>query len=102
MYRSTPVVSNREIADRVRYLELDTDLEFRPGQCISLALGDSERYYSIASGVNEPHIGVIFDVIATGELTPALAGLRQGDPVRVLEDLTSESGAQAIFAESPK
>jgi ferredoxin--NADP+ reductase len=41
------------------------------------------RIYSIASGENDPQIGILYDKKEGGELTPGLAELKRGDHILV-------------------
>ena len=74
------VLSNVAIAENVRYLEVDVSLDFSAGQCVALDLGGIARYYSIASGEDEA-VGILYDVVPGGKLTPRLASLSPGDVV---------------------
>lgn len=79
------VVANEVVALNVHYLTFERPFDFESGQVLSLTI-DSQippRLYSIASGVNEDYLGVLFDVKPEGMLTPLLAKLKQGDMVYV-------------------
>jgi ferredoxin/flavodoxin---NADP+ reductase len=75
------VESQEEIADGVFYLKTDRPFDFLPGQCVALAIRQDEqaRYYSIASGRSETRIGILYDLVPEGKLTPELARLGSGD-----------------------
>jgi ferredoxin--NADP+ reductase len=77
------VLSNVAIAENVRYLVVDVSLDFAAGQCVALDLDGIARYYSIASGVADEAVGILYDVVPGGQLTPRLASLSPGDVVGV-------------------
>lgn len=79
------VIDIIEVAAGVSYLTFERPFDFEAGQVISLTLTDNiaPRLYSIASGVNEPHLGILFDVKPQGILTNLLVKLRKGDYVQV-------------------
>jgi len=79
------VVGNREITEGVHYLTFERPYEFEAGQVLSITLNADipQRLYSIASGVSEPYLGILFDVHRQGTLTPLLAQLQPGDVVHV-------------------
>lgn len=81
----TKVVDNELIADDVHYISLEKSFDFYPGQVIALALNkdDEPRLYSIASGNNEAHLSILFDIKPDGELTPPLARAKKGDEVYI-------------------
>lgn len=79
------VIANTAIAHNVHYLTFSKPFEFESGQVISLTLSNEiePRLYSIASGVGEDHLGILFDVKEDGALTPKLATLAPNDVVRI-------------------
>lgn len=79
----TRVLSRREIAPDVHVLALERHAEFRPGQVVGVTRGPDlpPRLYSIASGVPDPAMEILFDRKPGGGLTPWLAGLEPGDEV---------------------
>jgi ferredoxin--NADP+ reductase len=79
----TRVLSRREIAPQVHVLGLERHAEFKPGQVVAVTRSPDlpPRLYSIASGVSEPALEILFDRKPGGELTPWLAGLEPGDAV---------------------
>lgn len=54
--------------------------QFLPGQVVALSIMPSgpQRLYSLASGVNDDEVGVLFNLAPEGWLTPQLAGVRAG------------------------
>lgn len=81
--RKVYVDSIREIAEGVYLMEFERFFEFEAGQIISIALAENEepRMYSISSGEKDVNIQVLFNVVADGQLTPLLSGLKRGDSV---------------------
>ena len=79
--RRIQVAGRREIADGVHLLTLTRDFDFRPGQIVGLSVDPAApaRWYSIASGTRDDRIEVVFDVVAGGVLTPALARIGAGE-----------------------
>jgi ferredoxin--NADP+ reductase len=79
------VVYRRELAEGVHLLAFTGGTPFRPGQNVNLNVSPAgpARSYSVASGVRDPAMEVLFDVVPGGLLTPSLAALRAGDPLYV-------------------
>ena len=77
------VESNAEVVPGVRRLSFARPWDFVAGQSIALTLDPavSARFYSIASGTQDPTADVLYDVVPGGILTPRLAELRPGDTV---------------------
>lgn len=82
-----PVVSNTEIADDVFIIAFPRIFDFKPGQVISIQLhkNAASRMYSIASGINEDNIRILFNVKDLGYLTPKLARMEIGKKLYVSE-----------------
>ena len=78
-----PVVIERldEIAPDVYILEFLRFFDFEPGQVIKLSWGKDEepRLYSVASGINDQYIQIVFNLVNDGSLTPKMAHIRAGD-----------------------
>ncbi|WP_455382922.1 ferredoxin--NADP reductase [Salinispira pacifica] len=85
------VLLQREIARGVYYLELERPFDFHPGQCVAAAIDRREppRYYSIASGRSEPTIGILYDLVAEGALTPRLSRLQAGERIWISDPFGS-------------
>lgn len=81
----TTVTANREIAKGVYVISYPREDVFVPGQVVAVALSptDVPRIYSIASGMQEEDISILFDVKPEGTLTPKLARLKPGDTLYV-------------------
>jgi ferredoxin/flavodoxin---NADP+ reductase len=79
------VRSNREIIPGVFVLEVEKLNNFIPGQVIAAAIhaDDDLRLYSIASGVNQPFLRILYDVKPEGQLTPPMSKLKEGDTLYV-------------------
>ena len=82
-YESKPVLSNREVAPGVRYLEIEFPVDFTPGQCVSLEIQGVKRHYSIATSSGADELGILYDVFDRGELTPLLSELTSGEAIDV-------------------
>jgi NAD(P)H-flavin reductase len=78
------VAENVEIAPRIYRISFPRFFDFIPGQSIALSLGDiPPRFYSIASGIGEEMVDVLYDLVPDGLLTPKLVTLRPGDDLLV-------------------
>ncbi len=75
------VASNDQIAAGIFLLKLPRMHDFIPGQTVALAVDPSlpPRYYSIASGREEPYVEILYDLVPDGLLTPRLSRLLPGD-----------------------
>ncbi len=85
------VVALREVAPEVFLLTVSREGAFAPGQTVALGADAAglSRYYSVASGVDDPLMDVLFDLVADGALTPRLARLGPGDPLFVSDPFGS-------------
>lgn len=86
-FRPSHVSENMEIAPAVYLLKVPRESEFTPGQVVALRLDQriEPRYYSIASGAEEPFLDLLYDLVPAGALTPRLSMLQTGDPLQVSE-----------------
>ncbi|MFT5748803.1 MAG: ferredoxin--NADP+ reductase [Ancylomarina sp.] len=77
------VVSNREIAPGVFVLKIKRNLNFKSGQYIGITtdIDVEPRLYTIASGVNDNTIQVLYNVKDDGWLTPRLSEHRDGSTI---------------------
>ena len=75
------VSENSEVAPGIYRLAFPRPWDFIPGQCTALTLDPRRpaRFYSIASGAQDPAVEVLYDLVPDGELTPRLALLAPGD-----------------------
>ncbi len=75
------VKSNQEIAPGVYVLKYKRDFSFVPGQVLGVTLNKihSPRMYSIASGMQDEDIWILYDVRHSGMLTPPLSEAKPGD-----------------------
>ncbi len=75
------VTENIEIAPGVYLLKYPRTHDFLPGQVVGITVDRRivPRFYSIASGIDEPFIDILYDVLPEGELTPLLSRLGSGD-----------------------
>jgi ferredoxin/flavodoxin---NADP+ reductase len=80
---SVRVVANPQVVPGVRRLSFARPWDFVPGQSIALTVDPAipARFYSIASGTEDPLVDVLYDVVPDGILTPRLAELHPGDTV---------------------
>ena len=79
------ITANRQIAPDVYVLSYQRDFNFIPGQVVALALAptDTPRMYSIASGIHDEEIWLLYNVKPGGSLTPRLSQLKPGGIVYV-------------------
>jgi ferredoxin/flavodoxin---NADP+ reductase len=79
------VTTKQEIAPGVFVLSFRRGFSFIPGQVVAVAMhpDDQYRFYSIASGMQEPDIHLLFDLRPGGQLTPVLASLNSGDTIYI-------------------
>lgn len=79
------VISQESTAPGAFVLRFPKRAPFRAGQMVALTTDPAAapRYYSIASGEDEPFIEVLYTVVEEGELTPRLSSLREGDALYV-------------------
>ncbi|WP_462318478.1 FAD-binding oxidoreductase [Marinilabilia sp.] len=94
----TKVVDNKEIAPGIFTLETEKKFDFIPGQVVAVALSAREepRLYSIASGKQNEHIRLLFDINPDGLLTPRLSKLNPGGEI-----LMSEPFGRFLGSEEP-
>lgn len=77
------VIGQEMVASNVFVLSLLKTFVFIPGQVVSIALEPAgpNRVYSIASGMRQECIQILYNVKQDGMITPALAKLSKGDTV---------------------
>lgn len=77
------VKSNTEIAPGVFVLKYQRDFTFVPGQVVGITLDTDKppRMYSIASGMQDEDIWILFNIRPEGELTPPLSAVKTGDEI---------------------
>ncbi len=77
------ITDNREIAPGAWVLSFPKSFEFKAGQVIGLGLETKgePRFYSIASGENDPLLQVLYTVNPEGMLTPGLSRLKKGNAI---------------------
>jgi ferredoxin/flavodoxin---NADP+ reductase len=82
-FSSTVVIENRALNENTWLISLRKNFSFIPGQCVSLTLDFSinPRLYSIASGIYQSTLDIIYKVYSDGLLTPKLNKLQKGDTV---------------------
>lgn len=79
------VTSNISISANVYLLSFKREFKFKPGQWIAVGLNatDNPRLYSIASGVDNDEVNVLYDIKPDGAITPNLAALKSGDAIYI-------------------
>ncbi len=77
------VSSNKEIASGVFVLKYKRDITFIPGQVIALTIDPEKtpRMYSIASGMQDDDIWILYNIRPDGELTPPLSEVKAGENI---------------------
>lgn len=85
-----------EIAKDVFMVSIPRTESFRAGQMLAVALKSTNqpRLYSIASGENDEHYRILFNVQAEGYLTPRLAKIKPGDSLFVSKPFGSFYGTK--------
>jgi ferredoxin/flavodoxin---NADP+ reductase len=84
-YQKVQIISNNEIAKDVFVISFPRIFDFKPGQVISIQLFEDSpsRMYSIASGINEDVIRILFNINDLGYLTPKLSKLNVGQSIYI-------------------
>ncbi len=85
--QSLTVNSIKEIATDVFVISFKRHCSFTAGQVVAVTTSrDIEpRLYSIASGINDENIDILFNIKADGILSPKLALLKPGDSIFVTD-----------------
>ncbi|MCS6884162.1 MAG: FAD-binding oxidoreductase [Acidobacteriota bacterium] len=79
------IVDRIDITDQLAVFRMNPEnpLQFRPGQCATLAVEDGEKFiyrpYSIASAPDEEILEFFIELVEDGQLTPRLWQMRSGD-----------------------
>jgi ferredoxin--NADP+ reductase len=94
-FKSVIITSNTEISPNVFVLSFKRDFEFKAGQVLGLAMSpnDDARLYSIASGENDTHVDLLYNIKPGGKLTPNLAVLRPDDTLWITVPFGSYLGS---------
>lgn len=82
------ILHSEAVGERIRILRVarPPGFTFRAGQYAKVGLDDGRRNdYSIASPPHEEHLELCIESIASGRLSPRLAGLAAGDRVSISE-----------------
>ena len=78
------IVAVERISPEVSKLHLERkDFYFMPGQFITLAVDGRIVEFSIASGIEDPYLSVLYRTRRNNHTTPSLRGLKEGDSIRV-------------------
>lgn len=82
-YRKTKVTNQIQITPGAFLLKLNREFDFTPGQVIGLTTDKNipVRLYSIASGMHDQEIAILYTLKQEGELTPNLSKLQAGDTI---------------------
>ncbi|MFW6350857.1 MAG: oxidoreductase [Bacteroidota bacterium] len=85
--RTVRVIANGEISKGAYVLTFKRDFEFIAGQVlgITIDMGIEPRLYSIASGVKDDNIHILYTLKQDGLLTPHLSGLKPGDKIYITD-----------------
>jgi ferredoxin--NADP+ reductase len=77
------VLDNRRMDDNTWLISIRRNFSFIPGQCVAITLDFtvSPRLYSIASGIDNAQLDILYKVYHDGLLTPKLSKMKKGDPV---------------------
>ncbi|MDY0335735.1 MAG: hypothetical protein RBR47_12330, partial [Bacteroidales bacterium] len=77
------VIANDEIAPGVFVLRYRRNFTFIPGQVVAVALHPAHqpRFYSIASGMQDDDVWLLYNIRPQGELTPPLSEAKAGDSI---------------------
>ena len=96
-FKAVTITSNIEISPDVFILSFNRDFGFSAGQVLGLAAQptDDARLYSIASGVNDENINILYNIKPGGKLTPNLAILKPGDTLWITVPFGTYSGSAA-------
>jgi ferredoxin/flavodoxin---NADP+ reductase len=80
-----PVTENRQVVPGIFRLSFPRAFDFIPGQLVALTVDPAVpfRFYSIASGKDEPRVEILYDLVLQGLLTPRFARLGPGDTLYV-------------------
>lgn len=91
----TTVEEVNEITKEVFVLSIPRSEAFIPGQMLALALKPDHqpRLYSIASGKDDKHYQILFNIQHEGYLTPRLAKVKGGDTIFVSKPFGSFIGS---------
>ena len=84
--RPTTVIANEPVSSTAFELFLERQgMEFQAGELVSLyGAGPLDaRDYTIASGIHDEHLKVLYRLMPEGVLTPQLAGLKPGDSLDI-------------------
>jgi ferredoxin--NADP+ reductase len=83
--KKVEITSNLSIAPNVYLLSFKRDFDFEAGQWIAIGLNAREnpRLYSIASGIENDEIKILYDIKPEGILTPNMANLKKGDNIYI-------------------
>jgi ferredoxin--NADP+ reductase len=78
------IISNKQITPEAYILEIPRTFNFQPGQVINIYIdGFAPRMYSIASGINDNSLRILYDIKPDGEITPRLKEYKKGDRIKI-------------------
>jgi ferredoxin/flavodoxin---NADP+ reductase len=83
--RPLTVAANEQVVPGIFRIAFPRTFDFIPGQLVALTVGPEVpvRFYSIASGKDDPRVEILYDLVPEGLLTPRLARLSPGDTLLV-------------------
>jgi len=80
------VIGVKSLTEGTYLLEMQKPFDFIAGQLINLTVYDlPARVYSLAGGINDQYLSVLFDVKPNGKITPHLKKLKAGDRISISE-----------------
>jgi ferredoxin/flavodoxin---NADP+ reductase len=81
----TKVTGMKELDGNVFLMSLERQFDFIPGQVVGIHFhpAPDARLYSIASGINDADLKILFNIQPGGLLTPQLAKCKTGDSLYV-------------------
>lgn len=83
---NSKVISNERLSTSGYLITIERNgMPFEAGQCLTIHGRDmtEDRTYTIASGVKDEHLQVLYRHIPHGKLTPQLVLKKAGDPIQV-------------------
>lgn len=88
------IIQNSKVAFNSYILSFPRFFEFLPGQVISIFYGNEKirRIYSIASGIHDEEVDILYKVYQEGLLTPVLQSLKKGDSLIISSPYGSFTG----------
>lgn len=79
------ISKKQQLAENAYLISVPRKNDFEAGQVVAISLANDQtpRLYSIASGVDDPDISILFNIKKDGLLSPMLANCVEGDRILV-------------------